>query len=203
MRFILALALTVLKVLVLGAVAGLVLAQIPELRYDLGPKTPMAISSPRDLTPALHSRVTFAAVRGRAGFDKAFVYKTHGLAGTYFLVEPYGRRLVVRTFERVVDETGGVPDEWRRVERFVGKLRRFGRMPFSRSVRGGFRQQYNVEIPRDAFFLALDDVPRLSGWQVTAVIVATIMWVGLFYLFFLYPRRARRPADSTSGEAPE
>ena len=170
------------KVALLVFVAGMVAVQIPELQYDLGGREPVAITSPVDLGPLEGS--TYAIVAGKGDFDKAFIFKTHGVAFTYFLLEGYGDQLVVRTHERVTDD-------WKELDTFVGRVRPFRRMPFSRSVRGTFRQKCQVEIGPGSYFLARDDVPHVSAWQVGAIVFAAVLWAALFYFLFVFPRRKR------------
>ena len=38
----------------------------------------------------------------------------------------------------------------------------------------------------NAFFIALDDVPKVSGWQVGATIFASLLWIAMFFLFFFF-----------------
>jgi hypothetical protein len=177
--------LTLLKIFGLAFVGGMIWVQLPELRYDLGPKRPREISNPEELSTERFPLATFVSIEGKPNFEKAFVYRRYGLSYTYFNVEPYGLRLVVRTY-------GKVTDEWRNLNRFLGKLRPFSRQPFSYRVRGIYRDKFQVEIPGDSFFLALDDVPRPSGWQFGAVAFAGVLWVVMLYLFFLYRRGGRR-----------
>jgi hypothetical protein len=172
--------LTVAKVAALAFVAMLVVTQLPELSYDLGSTTPVEIRGPDDLTAHRFTGPTFVSVHGSVDFEKAVVLPTHGLTSTYFLLEPYGNRLVVRTFEPV-----GSEEAWRKINRFLGRLKPLEDMPFDRTVRHGFRETVGVEIPDGAFFLAKDDVPRLSGWQVGATAFAVTLWAVLFYVFFV------------------
>ena len=176
-------ALSVLKAAALLFAAGLALLQIPELTYDLGPKTPVEIAGP-DALRAQHVRgSTFVSVAGEIDLGRAFVHQTHGLAWTYFLVKPYGPALVVRTWEPVKDD-----EAWRRVGRFVGRLQPLARMPFSRSVRAIYRERFGVDLPADAYFLARDDVPALSGWQVGALVFAVLLEGAMIYFFYFFRR---------------
>ncbi len=188
--------LTIVKLIVLAVVALLGYLQVPELRYDLGPKTPKVISGLDELQAQPLGRPTFATVVGEGDYDKAFVYKTHGLAYTYYLLKPYGEKLVVRTYEKVTEE-------WRKIVRAVGRLRGFHRLPFSRTVRAAFKSQFDVDIPADAYFLARDDVPKLSAWQVSAEIFVIVVWVLLLYFFFLRRRKTRRNVDRGDTEVTE
>ena len=181
--------LTVLKLFALAAVAGMAWLQVPELRYDFSGAEPVAIAGPAELEALRGKGSVFAAVAGKGDFDKAFINKTYGLTYTYFLLKPYGAALVVRSTERVTDD-------WRALDRFVGRVRSFRRMPFSRRVRRSYREQFGVEIPAGAMFLARDDVPAPSGWQIGALIFVSLLWVVLVWLFFI--RRRKEPAPVTS-----
>jgi len=175
--------LTLLKVLFLLFVTGMIAMLIPELRYDLGPKEPMVITSPKQLASVDFDRSTFVRIEGKGNFDRAFAYTSHGVSAAYFLLDPYAQRVVVRTYEKI---TG----DWEKLDRFMGRLKRVRRMPFSRSVRGAFHDRFEVEIPDDGLFLALDDVPELSGWHVGAMIFAISLWCTLLYFFFFWRRGA-------------
>jgi hypothetical protein len=177
--------LTVLKVFGLLFVGGMIWVQIPEILYDLGPKQPVNITDPDELSMERFGQAVFAAIHGKPDFENAFVYRRYGLGYTYFNVEPYGMRLVVRTYDKVTDE-------WKDLNRFLGKLRPFDGQPFSYRVRQIYDEKFQIEVPEKAFFLALDDVPRPSGWQLGAVVFAGVLWVAMFYLFFLYRRQGRR-----------
>jgi hypothetical protein len=177
--------LTVLKGFGLLFVGGMIWVQIPELRYDLGPKRPLAITGPEELSDGRFRRSTFVSIHGKPNFERAFVYRRYGLSYTYFNIEPYGTRLVVRTYDKVTDE-------WKELSRFLGKLCPFKDQPFSYRIREIYRERFQVDIPENAFFLALDDVPRPSGWQFGAVAFAGVLWLAMFYLFFLYRRGGRR-----------
>jgi hypothetical protein len=142
------------------------------------------ISSPNDLSLARFPQPTFAAVEGRPDLTKAAVYATHGVPFTYFLLDRYGAKLVVRAPEKV-------DKEWADITVHLGRLRPFHRMPFSRSVRAGFQQLFDVSIPDDAFFLARDDAPRPSGWTIGAEVFAIVLWCVLAYFFFIHARLAR------------
>ncbi|MBM4033323.1 MAG: hypothetical protein FJ291_16290 [Planctomycetes bacterium] len=189
--------LTCLKALCLGFVGWLLLVQIPELCYDFGPKTPVMIESPADLAPERLRSTTLVSIAATPNFDKAFIYRRYGLSHTYFTLDPYGLRIVVRTYDKVTDE-------WRGLTRFVGKLRPFARQPFSYHVRKILKDRHAVEVPPDAFFLALYDIPKPSGWQIGAVIFASVLWLVMLYLFFIRPwrRRARAKAAATAGGPP-
>jgi hypothetical protein len=143
------------------------------------------ISRPEDLSIGRIGHATFVSIRGRPTFERAFVYRRYGLSYTYFNVEPYGMHLVVRTYDRVTDE-------WKDLNRFLGRLRPFKRQAFSYRIRQIYREKFQVEVPEDALFLALDDVPRLNGWQLGTAAFAGILWLVMFYLFFLFRRGGRR-----------
>lgn len=155
--------------------------QIPELRYDFGSKEPIQISSVSELSIEHLPRSTFASIRGKADLTRAATFAKHGVRYTYFLLDEYGAKLVVRTAE-------DVNVEWEEIDFHIGRLRPYRRMPFSRSVRAGFRKLFDVGIPEDAFFLARDDAPRPSGWTIAAVTFAGILWCVLAYFFFIHRR---------------
>ena len=173
--------LTLLKVFLLLVVSAMVKFQIPELRYDFGTKEPMHVQSVDELSMERFPRSTFASIRGKADFTKAATFAKYGVRYTYFLLDEYGAKLVVRTSE-------AVSEGWAEIDFHVGRLRPFHRMPFSRSVRAGFRKHFDVGIPEDAFFLARDDAPRPSGWSIAAVVFAGILWCVLAYSFFVHGR---------------
>ena len=177
--------LTLLKVLALLFVGSMVLIQIPELSYDFGPKQPVEINSSKELTRSRFSKTTFASIEGIPNFDRAFIYQRYGLSYTYFTIEPYGINLVARTYEKVTDE-------WKDLTRFVGKLRPFDRQPFSYRIRQIYKERFKEDVPEDAFFLALYDVPKVSGWQIGAVIFASLLWGVMFYLFFFFKWMRRK-----------
>jgi hypothetical protein len=181
--------LTVLKILALSFVAFMLIIQIPELRYDFGPKEPVEIGQDGELPPGRFAQATFISLQGTADFDQAFIYRRYGLEYTYFLIQPYGIRLVARTYEKV-------DDDWKTITQFVGKIRPFARQPFSYRIRDIYRERFDVEIPPDAYFLALYDVPQPSGWQIGAVIFAGILWGVMFYMFFFFRRRRIQPPIS-------
>lgn len=168
-----------LKVVVLAVVAVTALNQLPELRYDLGPKQPIPIKGPEELIAERFRQSTFVAVHGSPDFSKAFTYSRYGLSFTYFNIKPYGLNIVVRTYDRVTDE-------WTKLDRFLGRLRPFEKQPFSYHIRDIYRDRMGVEIPEGTYFLALDDVPKPSGWQFGAVGFAGLLWLVMFYLFFLH-----------------
>ena len=187
--------LTILKILLLAFIAWMISLQLPELQYDLGPSRPVVVTAPEELTAERFGRATFVSVAGKPNFERAFIYKRYGLSYTYFNIDPYGPRLVVRTYEEVTDE-------WENVNRFLGKLRPFEDQPFSYRIRQIYRDKFATDIPDGALFLALDDVPRLSGWQVAAVIFASVLWVVVFYVMFLFRRRRPLAAVREEDEKP-
>ena len=174
--------LSLLKIAALVFVSGLILVQIPELLYDLSSTKPVDISGPDELQSKNLSQTVFASVRGRPDFEKAFVYNRYGLSYTYFNLKPYGLSIVVRTYEPVTEE-------WKQLNRFLGKLRPFERQPFHYRIRDIYRDRFQATIPEDAFFLALDDVPRANGWQIGALIFACALWGVMGYMFYFYPWR--------------
>lgn len=171
--------LTLLKLAALAFVGSMILVQIPELQYDLGPKVPKPVPGPDELTREQFSGATFVSIKGKPDFKSAFIYRRYGLAYTYFNIEPYGMNLVVRTYEKVTDE-------WKQLNRFLGKLRPFDRQPFHYKIRGIYEEKFDTEVPEGAFFLALNDVPRISGWQIAAVAFASLLWLVMFYMFFFF-----------------
>jgi len=168
-----------LKLGVLVFVSAMIAVQVPELMYDLGPDRPFPIGNPEDLSTKRFPSATFVSVSGKPDFRNAFIYRRYGLSYTYFTLQPYGLRLIVRTHSRVTDE-------WKALERFLGKLRPFRRQPFHYRIRDIYQEKFQVTIPEDAFFLALDDVPRINGWQVGALAFGSLLWFVMFYVFFLY-----------------
>ena len=173
--------LTLLKLLALGFVSLMVFIQIPELLYDFGPKVPVEIQGPGDLIPGRFPKATFASLSGTANFERAFIYRRYGLEYSYFFIEPYGNFLVARTYEKV-------EDDWENITQFVGKLRPCSRQPFSYRIRNIYQERFKEEIPPGAYFLALYDVPKPSGWQIGAVIIAVLMWGIMLYMFFFFRR---------------
>ncbi len=173
--------LTLLKLFLLLVVTAMIKFQIPELQYDFGEKEPVNIQSADELSLERFGRSTFASIRGKADFAKAARFAKHGVSYTYFLLEEFGTKLVVRTPE-------AVSEEWAKIDFHIGRLRPYHRMPFSRSVRAGFRKHFDVGIPEDAFFLARDDTPRPNGWSIGAVSFASVLWCILVYFFFIHRR---------------
>ncbi len=171
------------KLLAMAFPTLLLVVQIPEMQYDLsGGGRPVEIATPEQLAGGRSSRATFAAVSGKIDFDKKLSHTTYGLAFTYFTLEGYGESIIVRTYNKV-------DDNWSGRDRFEGKLRPYNDMPFSRTVRAMFRERCGLAIPPGAFFLAHEDVPDLSGWNVGAVIFSTVLWATMFYFFFLRRRK--------------
>jgi len=168
-----------LKLFLLLIVAMMIKFQVPELRYDFGTKKPVQIQSADELSLERFPAQTFVSVHGKPDFSKAAKFSKHGVTFTYFLLEEYDDKLVVRTSEKV-------SEDWERIDTHLGRLRPFHRMPFSRSVRAGFRESLDISIPEDAFFLARDDVPKPNGWNIGAVVFAGILWCVLFYFFFIH-----------------
>ncbi|HPD17432.1 MAG TPA: hypothetical protein PLE19_21040 [Planctomycetota bacterium] len=195
MRLLGRVVLTCLKLFALAFVGWLLLLQIPELLYDFGPKTPVMIESPADLTPGRFRSATFVSIAGTPNFDKAFIYRRYGLDLTYFTLDPYGHRIVVKTYDKVTDD-------WRQLTRFVGKLRAFRYQPFSYRIRSIFEEKQGVKLPDDALYLGLYDMPKPSGWQVGAVIFASILWVVMLYLFFIRRRHRLAPAPPAISPPP-
>jgi hypothetical protein len=169
----------ILRVVALLFVAGLIYVQIPEFFYDLKPSKPIRLTDPALLSIENFPGSTFVSIDGKADFENAFVYKRYGLSYTYFNIKPYGMRLVVRTYQSVTEE-------WNTIVRFLGKLRPFVRQPFHYKIRDIYHEKFGISVPEDAFFLALDDVPRLSGWQIGAFVFACVLWLVMFYMFYFF-----------------
>ena len=180
-----------LKIVALLFAGSMFSIQIPELRYDLGPKTPVIIDESgeiTEITPEAFPRSTFVSLGGQSDFTHGFVYKRYGLSYTYFNIKPYGMRIVVRTYQPVTDE-------WKKLNRFVGKLRPFNRQPFHYKIRKIYRDKFQIDVPAEAFFMALDDVPRISGWQIGATVFSGLMFLFIFYITFIYPRCSGKKGD--------
>ena len=184
--------LTFLKVFLLLLVAFMAWMQIPELFYDLGSKKPVEITSLADLTGSQIRGTVFASVKGTPDFTNAFVYQRYGLDHHYFTVEPYGMKMVVRTYDEITDE-------WRQIGRFVGRLRPFEKQPFSHYIAAIYREKFGVTVPEDAWFLALDDVPRPSGWQIGGLVLSAIIWLILFWAFFLRGKKGSAHGTPSPG----
>lgn len=196
--FLRRLPLAALKLFLLAVVTMMIRVQIPELRYDFGPREPVEVASVDDLSLERFPLPTVASIHGKPDLTKAAAYATHGVPFSYFLLDGYGTKLVVRTSEKI-------DPEWANIGIHIGRLRPYHRMPFSRSVRAGFQQLFDVRIPEDAFFLARDDVPRPSGWTLGAVIFASVLWCVLAYFFFIrrhVGRVFRKPASYRSLDTP-
>jgi hypothetical protein len=183
--------LTLLKLFLLIIVTGMIKFQIPELRYDFDSKEPVQINSVEDLSPELFSRSTFVSVKGKADFTRAATFAKHGVQFTYFFLEGYDTKLVVRTAE-------AVNEDWAEINFHMGRLRPYDRMPFSRSVRAGFRKLYDIGIDDDAMFLARDDAPKLSGWSIGATVLACVLWCVMVYFFFIHSRIGAKRAGASS-----
>ena len=184
--------LTFIKIFLMLVVTMMIRFQMPELRYDLGSKTPIQITSPNGLSVERFPQSTFASVQGTIDLTRAATFAMHGVRFTYFLLEGYGPMLVVRTPE-------DIDEDWRQITTHLGRLKPYRRMPFSRSVRAGFRANFDVGIPEDALFLGRDDVPRFTGWSVGAMVFASVLWCVLGYFFFLHgwlTKRAAKPAQT-------
>jgi hypothetical protein len=170
--------LTFLKIALLLLVAFMVWMQLPELSYDFGSKAPLEIEDPSQLASLHVSGNIFASVEGTPDFTNAFVYRRYGLDHHYFTIEPYGMKLVVRTYDEITED-------WRQLTRFLGRLRLFDQQPFSHYIAAIYLDRFGVSIPADAYFLALDDVPKPSGWQIGGLILAGAIWLVMFWQFFL------------------
>jgi len=193
MRWVKRIGLWVLKVFLLLVATMMIRFQIPELRYDFGTHKPIDIRSADQLDPARFSRATFASIEGTPDLTKAATYATHGVPFTYFLLDGYDSKIVVRSPE-LVDE------KWTNIAVHMGRLRPYHRMPFSRTVRAGFHQLFGVDIPDDALFLARDDVPHPNGWSIGALVFAAILWCVLAYFFFVRGRKGMAHRRGTRDE---
>lgn len=169
----------VLKLFLILIVTMMIKFQIPEMRYDFGTRKPLQIETADELSKEHFGNSTFVSVHGKPDFSKAAIFSKHGVTFTYFLLKEYGAMLVVRTSEKV-------NEDWEKIDTHLGRLRPYHRMPFSRSVRAGFRDNVGVSIPENAFFLGRDDVPKPNGWNIGAVIFAGILWCVLVYFFFIH-----------------
>lgn len=113
--------------------------QIPELRYDLSGDAPLEIASPAELAALEGEQARFVAIGGKGDFRRGFQIQTHGVAMYFFTIHPYDMQVIVRSMEK--------PDEqWRRFDRFLGRLKPFRRQPFARRVEqafgGGLQEHY-------------------------------------------------------------
>ena len=188
---------TLLKIFLLVFVASMVAMQFPELRYDSGSKEPVQIQRPGDLSPDRLPPKVFASIEGRPDFSKAFIQQKYGLTYTYFAVQPYGLKLVVRTFD-TVDE------DWKQMDRLVGKLAPFDDQPFSYRISEIYETEFQETIPENAYFLGLYDVPKIDGFQLGAVIFASVMWIVMFLMFFVFKLKIPGPrSNSPQGSYPE
>ncbi|MGD8353225.1 MAG: hypothetical protein PVJ01_03590, partial [Pseudomonadota bacterium] len=124
-----------LKIFLLLVIAFMAWLQIPELLYDFGSRTPVMIEDPSQLTSSTIRGTVFASIKGTPDFTNAFIYKRYGLDHHYFTVDPYGMKLVVRTYDEITDE-------WRQINRFVGRLRAFDEQPFSRYIAAIYRDRF-------------------------------------------------------------
>jgi hypothetical protein len=190
MNIILRTLLTFLKIFLLLFVVYMAGMQIPEIIYDFGPVTPIEIEDPSELAGDDVSGTIFASIKGTPDFTNAFVYQRYGLDHHYFTVEPYGMKMVVRTYDKITDE-------WRQINRFVGRLRPFEDQPFSRYVAAIYLERFGAAVPEDAWFLALDDVPKPSGWQIGGLVFSSILWLIMFWLFFLKGHKKFNPWRSS------
>jgi hypothetical protein len=148
------------------------------MRYDFGSKDPVVIESPQQLKALDVQHSTFASIKGTINFKRAATFATHGLKYTYFMLDEYDNMLIVRTYE-TIDES------WAEIGQHVGRLKPYDQMPFSRSVRAGFKKNFDVMLADKAYFLGRDDVPGVSGWSVGATIFAVALWCILAYFFFI------------------
>jgi hypothetical protein len=175
---------TTAKILVLAIVATMVVVQLPELFYDISGKNPVEITGNDDLEEKEITKSTFAAIDGTPDFSRAFVYQRYGLSYTYFVLKPYDPLVIVRTYESV-DET------WYDFSRFVGKLRPFDDQPFSYRIEEIMMEQFGEQVPDGSYFLGLYDVPKVNGWQIGTISLATVLIGVMIYFFFFFKWKRR------------
>ncbi len=175
-----------LKIAALIFMGGMVAILLPELVYDFGPKQPLTISGPEDLLAKRPKGTVFASLQGSPDFTRAFVYPRYGLRPTYFTLKSYDMLVVVRTYEEV-------NADWKSIERFLGKLRPFHRQPFHYRIRDIYKERFELNVPENAYFLAMDDVPKVGGWNIAAFIFSCVLWLAMFFFFLIFPRRGKRP----------
>ncbi len=172
---------TTAKVLLLAFVLVMVYIQLPELAYDIFSGDPIEIRSPDQLNEDRIGGAAFATVHGTPSVENAFVFERYGISFTYFTLEPYGVRMIVRTYDEFTQEM-------RNRTEFTGKLRPFDQQPFSYSIEDILMDNFGVEVPEHSFFLGLGDVPAIGGWQIGSFIFACLLFGVLFYFFFFFRR---------------
>jgi hypothetical protein len=143
----------------------------------------MTIDGPDALTPRRHREITYAVVPGP--FDEAWTVRHNAMGLTYRYVMPrrFDGKLVIVIPPQVEIETD--PNALGRAE---GKLWALDRTGFERTIRERFSEEHGIELAEPAFALMQGGIPRVSGWNVASVALATMLWLVLFYLFFI-----RRP----------
>ena len=174
-------------------VASMILLQIPELRYDAGKREPVVLSNSRELRAENIEESVYAVLEGKANFEHAFVYQRYGLNYSYFNIDPYGMDIIARTYDTI-------DASWLEMESFEGKLRPFDDQPFSYRIEEILFELHGESVPEGACFLAIGDVPEVSGWQVGAVVVAALILAAMSYLFFVFlPKRKKWLSDGAAG----
>jgi hypothetical protein len=138
-------------------------------------------------------------VEGTPDFELGFVYERYGLRYTYFNIQPYGMKLIARTYE-------SVSESWEDISKLLGRLRSFHDMAFSYAIEEIYRDSFGVTVPEGAFFLAVDDVPEVNGWQVGAVIFVVLLSGVMIYFFYFFkwprsPLAARGEATDPDNDA--
>ena len=67
-------------------------------------------------------------------------------------------------------------------------------MPNSRSW-SKMGDKFQIDVPDEAFFTALDDVPGISGRRIGATVFSGLMFLFIFPVTFIYPRRPDKKID--------
>lgn len=180
--------------------AVLAILQVPELLYDFGPSSPTVVSDSAALRALPAARSRFVTLRGQGEFDQAaFQYRSHGLDGTYFLLKGYDSWVVVRTYDKVTDD-------WKVLDRHVGRLQPYRTMAFSRTIRKVYQDRFGVTLPANGFYLARDDVPAASAWGIGATVFCILAFLAVLYFGFFWhgrkPRLAPMPQPPGSAGMP-
>ena len=174
-----------IKVGLLIYFAVLAVLQAPELLYDFGPAKPVVVADSAALRALPPTRSRFVTLQGPGEFDAAaFQYRSHGLDGTYFLLKGYDAWVVVRTYDKVTDD-------WKTLDRHVGRLQPFRTMAFSRTIRKVYQDRFGVTLPANGYYLARDDVPAVSAWGIGAAAFCVLAFFAVLYFGFFW--HARKP----------